>query len=80
MHESNIMLNDATCYETSMRYPTIVKLLWVRVDWSYGQMVRKCKYLKIRILRNKYPEQKEKYMSYSRKCKKTKKETTSTYS
>lgn len=76
MQESNIMLTDATCYETSMRYPTNVKLLWESVDWSYGQMVRMCKYLKIRIPRNKYPEQKEKYMNYSRKRKKTKKETT----
>jgi hypothetical protein len=76
MPESNIMLTDATCYETSMRYPTNVKLLWESVDWSYGQMVRMCKYLKIRIPRNKYPEQREKYMNYSRKRKKTKKETT----
>jgi len=76
MQESNIMLTDATCYETSMRYPTNVKLLWESVDWSYGQMVRMCKYLKIRIPRNKYPEQREKYMNYSRKRKKTKKETT----
>jgi hypothetical protein len=76
MPESNIMLTDATCYETSMRYPTNVKLLWESVDWSYGQMVRMCKYLKIRTPRNKYPEQREKYMNYSRKRKKTKKETT----
>lgn len=76
MPESNIMLTDATCYETSMRYPTNVKLLWESVDWSYGQMVRMCKYVKIRIPRNKYPEQREKYMNYSRKRKKTKKETT----
>ena len=28
LQETNIMLEDATCYETSMRYPTNVKLLW----------------------------------------------------
>ena len=28
INQSNIMLEDATCYETSMRYPTNVKLLW----------------------------------------------------
>jgi hypothetical protein len=70
------MLTDATCYETSLRYPTNVKLLWESVDWSYGQMVRMCKYLKIRTPRNKYLEQRAKYMNYSRKRKKTKKETT----
>jgi hypothetical protein len=76
IQESNIMLTDATCYETSLRYPTNVKLLWESVDWSYGQMVRMCKYLKIRTPRNKYLEQRAKYMNYSRKRKKTKKETT----
>ena len=34
----NIMLEDATCYETYMRYPTNVKLLWESVDWMYGQL------------------------------------------
>jgi len=31
-----VMLTDATCYETSMRYLTNVKLLWVSVDWCYS--------------------------------------------
>jgi hypothetical protein len=75
MNHPNIMLTDATCYETSMRYPTNVKLLWESVDWSYGQMVQICKYLKIRVPRNKYLEQRAKYMNYSRKRKKSHKET-----
>ena len=29
IQESNIMLTDATCYETSLRYPTNVKLLMI---------------------------------------------------
>jgi hypothetical protein len=75
MSQTNIMLTDATCYETSMRFPTNVKLLWESVDWSYGQMVQICKYLKIRVPRNKYLEQRVKYMNYSRKRKKSHKET-----
>jgi len=75
IRQSNIMLTDATCYETSMRYPTNVKLLWESVDWCYGQMVHLCKYLKVRTPRNKYIEQRVKYMNYSRKRKKSKKET-----
>jgi transposase, IS5 family len=57
-----------------MRYPTNVKLLWESVEWSYEQMARMCKYLKISTPRNKYPEKREKYMNYSRKRKKTRKE------
>lgn len=75
MDQTNIMLTDATCYETSVRYPTNVKLLWESVDWSYWQMVHLCKYLKIRVPRNKYPEQRAKYMQYSRKRKKSYQET-----
>lgn len=72
---SNIMLEDATCYETSMRYPTDVKLLWEGTDWSYNQLKLICKYLKIRIPRNKYEDQWKKYNNYSHKRKKTHKET-----
>jgi hypothetical protein len=75
MRHPNIMLTDATCYETSMRYPTNVKLLWESVDWIYGQMVHLCKSLKIRVPRNKYLEQRTKYMNYSRRRKKSHKET-----
>ena len=74
MNDTNIMLEDATCYETSMRYPTNVKLLWECVVWSYGQMKLMCKILKIRTPRTKFLDQKNKYLVYSRKRKKFKKE------
>jgi hypothetical protein len=70
LSQTNIMLEDATCYETSMRFPTNVKLLWECTDWSYGQLKMICKLLKIRVTRTKYLDQKEKYTSYSRKRKK----------
>jgi hypothetical protein len=54
LKSTNIMIEDATCYETSMRYPTNVKLLWECTDWSYKQLKLICKYLKIRMPRNKY--------------------------
>jgi hypothetical protein len=72
---TNIMLEDATCYETSMRYPTNVKLLWESTEWSYHQLKLLCKYLKIRMPRNKYEEQWNKYNNYSHKRKKTYQET-----
>jgi hypothetical protein len=71
----NVVLEDATCYESYIRYPTNVKLLWESVDWMYGQMKVTCKYLKILTPRTKYLEQKEKYFAYMRKRKKPWKET-----
>jgi hypothetical protein len=75
LDQTNIMLEDATCYETSMRYPTNVKLLWECTEWSYNQLKLLCKYLKIRMPRNKYEEQWNKYNDYSHKRKKTHKHT-----
>lgn len=72
---TNIMLEDATCYETSMRYPTDVKLLWECTEWSFAQLKLMCKYLKIRMPRNKYEDQWNKYNNYSHKRRKTHKET-----
>ena len=66
INDSNIMLEDATCYETSMRHPTNVKLLWECVGWSYSQLKLMCKYLKIRTPRTKYLDQTTKYANYSR--------------
>jgi hypothetical protein len=71
----NILMEDATCYETSMRYPTNVKLLWESTEWTYKQLKLICKYLKIRMPRNKYEEQWIKYNNYSHKRKKTHKDT-----
>lgn len=76
MNDTNVAMEDATCYETSMRYPTNVKLLWESTEWSYNQLKRICKYLRIRMPRNKYEEQWNKYNNYSHKRKKTHKETT----
>lgn len=75
INHPNVIMTDATCYESSMRYPTNVKLLWESVDWSYHQMALMCKFLKVRMPRNKYLEQRGKYMNYSRKRKKTWQET-----
>ncbi len=75
INDTNIVLQDATCYESYMRYPVNVKLLFESVDWMYGQMKRTCKFLKIRTPRTRYLEQKEKYYTYMRMRKKPWKQT-----
>jgi hypothetical protein len=75
LEQTNIVLEDATCYESYMRYPTNVKLLWESVDWMYGQMKITCKRLNIPTPRTKYLEQKEKYFTYIRMRRKPWKQT-----
>lgn len=72
----NIMLEDATCYETYMRFPTNVKLLWESAKWIHEQMKQTCKYLRILTPRTKFLEQKDKYFGYMRMRKKPWKQTT----
>jgi hypothetical protein len=76
MENTNIVLEDATCYESYMRFPTNVKLLWESTDWIYGQLKLTCKHLKIPTPRTKYLEQREKYFAYMRMRKKPWKQTT----
>jgi len=71
----NIVLEDATCYESYMRYPTDIKLIWESVDWMYDQMKLTCKYLKIPTPRMKYREQRDKYFAYMRMRRKPRKQT-----
>lgn len=70
LNHPNVVLEDATCYECYIRYPTNVILLWESIEWMYGQMKRTCKFLKIRTPRTKYLDQKEKIGVYMRKRKK----------
>ena len=74
MQETTIMLTDATCYESELRYPTNQKLLWESVDWSYAQMKAICKYIKVKLPRTKYLKWRCRYYQYSRKRRKSVKE------
>ena len=75
MENTNVMLEDATCYETDMRFPTDVKLLWECNEWIYNQIKLLCKFVSIRRPRSKFGEQKQKYLNYQRCRKKTHKKT-----
>ncbi|MCK5170196.1 MAG: transposase, partial [Bacteroidales bacterium] len=74
MQELGHATTDATCYESEVRFPTDIKLLWESVDWSYCQMKMLCKYLKIKLPRTKYLKWKPRYFDYSRKRRKPTKE------
>ena len=69
------MMEDATCYETYMRYPTDAKLLWEANEWVYKQIKAFRKAIKKRMPRSKFGEQKSKQLDYSKKKRKTRKQT-----
>ena len=76
-HMSNLssITCDATCYESAIRYPTDVKLLWESVEWSYRQMKCLSQKAGIKLLRTKYRKWERRYISYSKMKKKRRKKT-----
>jgi hypothetical protein len=72
MDNTHVLLMDATCYESYVRFPTDVKLLWESCQWIYEkQIFRLCSILSIKRPRSKYREQKVKQRAYDRSRKKT---------
>src|SRR5690606_9564044 len=45
---------DATCYESHLRYPTDIKLLWEAVDWLHALLGRICRELGVPAPRSRY--------------------------
>jgi len=71
----SVMMTDATCYESAIRFPTDVKILWESVDWIYHQLKCVVKLFKGRMPRSKYDKQRFRYRIYSKKRKRTQSET-----
>ena len=38
----HVCMTDATCYESHMRFPTDMKLLWESLEWLYRYICRHC--------------------------------------
>ncbi|HET7361600.1 MAG TPA: transposase [Salinimicrobium sp.] len=73
IEDKHSITTDATCYESHLRYPTNVKLLWECVDWLQGKMKTICKEKGEPLPRTKYLKWKKRYISYSKMRRKTKK-------
>jgi hypothetical protein len=75
LDHTQICMQDATCYETSMRYPTDVKILFEAIQYLEKYMTKLCILLTIAMPRNKFKDQYLKTLSYLKQRKKTYKQT-----
>lgn len=73
MADKHSITMDATCYESYLRYPTNVKLLWECVDWLHHLMRDTCRELGVALPRSKYLKWRKRYISYSKMRRKTEK-------
>lgn len=72
LEHHHVLMMDATCYESHIRYPSDVKLLWECCEWVYEkQLFELCGEFSIIRPRNKYRDQKLKQLSYAKRKKKT---------
>lgn len=63
----HVCMTDATCYESYMRHPTDLKLLWESVEWLHRHLCEDCRILGVRRPRNKWGDVSRAYLAYSRK-------------
>ena len=73
MKDLNSITCDATCYESSIKYPTDVKLLFDAVVWMHDCVLVKSKLHGLRKPRTKFNKWVRKSISYSKMKKKRKK-------
>lgn len=73
IEDGHSIVMDATCYESHLRYPTNVKLLWESVDWIHALVKAVCKEVGEPLVRSKYLKWKKRYISYSKMRRKTEK-------
>jgi len=78
LSNSQVLLADATVYESYIRYPTDVKLLWESCQWLWERTIPElCKRHRLKAPRSKYLEQKSKQLVYSKLRKKSHRKTKS---
>ena len=63
---------DATVYESNIRYPTDVKLIWESIVKVHHITRQKRKLLKLRASRSNYQKHKNNYLGYQRNRRKSK--------
>lgn len=72
LRDKELCLTDATCYESRLRFPTDVKLLWECCEWLQALISKTCKRLKERLPRNKYRDIGRARLTYAKQRRHTK--------
>ena len=70
MQDTHVGMSDATVYESHMRYPTDVKLLWECCEYLHGRQRKLSDFLGIAFSAKLYDRKKQVYLSYARRRKK----------
>ena len=69
LHNQDMLLVDATCYESLLRFPTDGKLLWESCSWVHEKLKDHCKLANICQPRNKFNDINKARLSLAKKRK-----------
>ena len=75
LHDKDLCMTDATCYESHLRFPTDVKLLWECCQWVHELLKKTGKGLGERLPRSKYNDVDKARLSYAKQRKHKKSDT-----
>jgi len=74
MNDTQTGLSDATCYESYVKFPTYVKLLWDCNEWLHHQIKKWSKEFSLVRPRNKFKDNRKRQQSYQKQKRKTHKQ------
>lgn len=74
MQQTTISMQDATCYESRISFPTDVKLIWSCCNELYLLVQEKRKSAKLRKSRMNYYKHKKNYLTYQKTKKKSRRQ------
>ncbi|MBP3289095.1 MAG: transposase [Muribaculaceae bacterium] len=69
LKDKDLCMSDATCYESHLRYPTDIKLMWECCEWLYTLLHRICREVGERLPRSKYNDVSRDRLAYAKQRK-----------
>ena len=69
MLNKDLCMSDATCYESHLRYPTDIKLMWECCEWLHKLLQKTCREQGERLPRSKYNEVAKARLAYAKQRK-----------
>lgn len=70
MTNTHVGMSDATVYESHMRYPTDVKLLWECCEYLQGELEKLSERMHTKVSRKHYDKKKYQYLNFARRRRK----------
>lgn len=71
MGQTHVRMDDATVFESYIKYPTDQKLLWDCTGWAWGELLALCERVGTAPPRWKYERQRERQAAFAKRRKKT---------